>query len=129
MYRIGKTFKFEAAHFLPNADSECCRNIHGHSYKVEVVLQSEELINDMVLDFCHLSRWWETIHEKWDHAIIVKESSPTAKNKTVVLGVHPTAEHMARHLWYAARNHLGPSVWVESVKVWETETSWAEYRP
>ena len=38
--RIGKLFKFEAAHRLPNHPGKC-KNLHGHSYKLEVVVNGE----------------------------------------------------------------------------------------
>lgn len=51
--RIRKLFKFEAAHIVRNCSSVRCRqNIHGHSFKVELVLKSGTLDNaGMVMDF------------------------------------------------------------------------------
>jgi hypothetical protein len=50
---IRKLFKFENAHIVRGCSTQRCSfNIHGHSYKVEVLLESDYLDNgDMVYDF------------------------------------------------------------------------------
>ncbi len=50
---IRKLFKFENAHIVRNCSSDRCkRSIHGHSYKVEVLLQANRLDHgQMVYDF------------------------------------------------------------------------------
>ena len=38
--RLSKTFHFEAAHDLPTfPDGHKCRRLHGHSFRVEVVVE------------------------------------------------------------------------------------------
>ena len=51
MYRICKIFEIQAAHLLSKHPGKC-KYPHGHSYRIEVVLESEQLDqNDMVCDF------------------------------------------------------------------------------
>ena len=39
---LRKTFQFEAAHYLPNLPKEHkCNRLHGHSFKVEIVVEGE----------------------------------------------------------------------------------------
>ena len=55
--KVGKQFSFDAAHQLVGHFGKCA-NLHGHTYKVEVVLTGS--INDsgssegMVVDFYHV---------------------------------------------------------------------------
>src|SRR5688572_27695931 len=40
--RLSKTFHFEAAHDLPTfPDGHKCRRLHGHSFRVKVVVEGE----------------------------------------------------------------------------------------
>lgn len=50
---IRKLFKFENAHIVRNCTSDRCkRSIHGHSYKVELLLKASKLDHgQMVYDF------------------------------------------------------------------------------
>ena len=50
---IRKLFRFEAAHIVRDCSTDRCReNIHGHSFIVELFLQSNTLDNaGMVYDF------------------------------------------------------------------------------
>jgi len=50
---IRKLFKFENAHIVRNCTSDRCkRSIHGHSYKVELLLKANRLDHgQMVYDF------------------------------------------------------------------------------
>lgn len=68
---------FDAAHQLPFHDSKC-RNLHGHTYRVEVTLVG--MINPqhahpkmgMVIDFSLVKEVWETrIKSRVDHALMV----------------------------------------------------------
>ena len=141
MFRIRKLFKFEAAHILEGAYSEVCTaTIHGHSYKIELFLVAKELNTDeMVLDFKHLGGMWAC----YDHALFLPpsmDSQPYRKNSTsrvFQLGANPTAEVMARHFYVTVNDYLQDKhsdeynrrFWVEKVRVHETDTGWAEYKP
>ena len=60
---IRKTFRFEAAHSLPDHAGKC-RGLHGHSYRIELCFEGEikpargESDDGMVLDFLAVSEWW-----------------------------------------------------------------------
>lgn len=58
-WAITKTFRFEAAHHLPNHDGKCAR-VHGHSWVADVEVTGPHLVEDgpkvgMVLDYGTIS--------------------------------------------------------------------------
>ena len=112
MYRVCKAFKFDAAHKLISPYEGRCTRLHGHTWHVEIVVRSEMLDPcGMVMDFHDFAPLKNYIEKRFDHATV---------NDTVR---QPTAENIARHLFDWATAHWS----VESVRVWESETSWAEY--
>ena len=66
---IRKQFKFEGAHLVRNCSSERCKkSIHGHSYIVEVFLESYYLDNgQMVVDFGLLKGTIKDFLDSFDH--------------------------------------------------------------
>jgi len=117
MYRIGKTFSFEAAHVLHEHDGQCAR-LHGHSYKVEVAVSCPVLAPDgpkagMVMDFAQLS-------EAVDKAVV--QPNDHSGNPITV-----TAELLARKFFERLVLLLPLHIKLDFVKVWETEKAYAEY--
>jgi len=142
MHLIHKTFRFEAGHQLRRGcfTAACSNCIHGHSYKVEVTLASEELDkNDMVVDFGLVKCGMQSIIDEWDHALLLPhEIASTYLGRSDLLKLvsvswNPTAEAMAEVIFFRmafAMNQVtqGQRYSMYSVRVWETETSSAEYR-
>ena len=122
MHRIGKAFRFEAAHHLPSLPAaHKCSRPHGHSYAVEVIVAAEELTGPgFVADFASLAPLAGYLSGKLDH-----------QDLNEVLDFEPTSENLARHLygWCQAGVPLPPAARVEAVRVSETASAWAEYRP
>ena len=134
MFTIRKTFKFEGAHILSSCYSKECKNIHGHSYKVEVFISSEILNEDgMVIDFKELKEAVNPIIQNWDHALLVPiPLYPSIVNsglKVLSTTFNPTAENMARYFFNMIHDLLKVSQrkLILKVRVHETETGWAEY--
>lgn len=118
---IGKTFTFDAAHQLPLHDGKC-RNLHGHTYRVEVTVKSEVITtgskSGMVVDFGDIKAVWkEHIEPLVDHRFL-NDSLPVP---------HTTAEFIAGWMLMMFRQYLtGPSHFLDmTVTVWETADSWA----
>jgi 6-pyruvoyltetrahydropterin/6-carboxytetrahydropterin synthase len=144
MFRIRKSFTFEAAHRLLNHDGKC-RNLHGHSYKVEVFVERITLQTDgpkqgMVLDFTDLKTWWKPLEAQLDHATILQEGDPLLNalafaqaNPDFIMTTlwPPTAENLADWLvtelkgWLDNKADSYDYLYCK-VRVWETTTSWAE---
>ena len=135
MLTITKSVKFDAAHVLTNHKG-LCRNLHGHTYRVDVsVRQAENDSSDMVMDFKDVKRICEEeLLSKLDHAFIYDATSVAEseiagvveKNgmRTLALPFRSTAENLARHFF----SLLAPSLpGLRFIRVWETPESCAEY--
>ena len=119
MTRIGKRFRFEAAHHLPYHDGKC-RRPHGHSYEVEVTLVGEPRAagpkRGMVVDFGDVSDVWANVLKpQLDHRDL---------NETLDVPA-TTAEYIAAWIYAQFALTFGGSL--ERVRVWETSSSFAEY--
>jgi len=128
MYQIRKQFRFEGAHTLTTAYSEECKNIHGHSYRVEFFFRAKELNPDgMVIDFKKISEVIRYLIDFWDHTLVV-DSNDTRENLREVANFsvpfNPTAENIARH-FYNQIHVLCPELY--KVRLHETETGYVEY--
>ena len=118
MYRIWKHFRFSASHVLAGLpEGHQCGRLHGHNYLIEVELSSKE-VNEVgfVRDFGELKEIKTWIDENWDHRHLNAFFDPT----------NPTAENMAKFLYHYFVMDFPE---MTAVRVQETETSWAEYRP
>jgi 6-pyruvoyltetrahydropterin/6-carboxytetrahydropterin synthase len=62
--RLGVTDHIDCAHLLPGHPK--CGQLHGHTYRVEVVVEGE-LANGMVLDFAELKARLRGILGRYDH--------------------------------------------------------------
>ena len=66
---LRKTFQFEAAHLLPHlAKFHKCRRLHGHSFKVDIVVMGEcDAKLGWVMDYAEISIVFQPIWKKLDH--------------------------------------------------------------
>jgi len=139
--RITKIFNFEMAHALDGYDG-LCRNIHGHSYKLYVTLFGQPSEDEsspkkgMLMDFSDLKKIvQQTIIDRYDHALLLnqdtdKEVIEALKQhyqKIVVLNYQPTSELLLIHFAEILQNTLPTSVKLYSLRLNETETSYAEW--
>jgi 6-pyruvoyltetrahydropterin/6-carboxytetrahydropterin synthase len=136
MFKITKEFSFEMSHMLANHAGKC-KNLHGHSYKLQVTVAAEKLnAEGMITDFADLKALVKReIISKADHAFgynintadaAEKEIAEVLKknNRLVYAFESPvTAENMARHFFDILKKFCR----VASVKLFETENSMAEY--
>lgn len=141
---IRKLFKFENAHIVRNCTSDRCkRSIHGHSYKVELLLKASKLDHgQMVYDFGLLKGVIKDIFDSFDHAICFwqyddAEYIAACKKfsaRWVSLPVSPSAEQFSRIFFYLAQQVLASTITqngegdveVYSVIVHETDTGYAQ---
>lgn len=117
MYTITKEFAFSASHQLLGLpeDHQCAR-LHGHNYVVELELAAG-VLNDVgfVVDYGELAPFKRYLDHVLDH-----------RHLNDVLGFNPTAELLARHLYYVALEHWPE---VRAVRVRETPKTCSEFRP
>jgi 6-pyruvoyltetrahydropterin/6-carboxytetrahydropterin synthase len=123
MYEIAVDETFAAAHNLREYQGKC-EDLHGHNYKLRVVLEGKELDSTGLLyDFVHLKKVIHGVIQTLDHKYL-NELPPFDK-------LNPSAENIARHIYdQTAKNLLkAPNApRIASVTVWETDTSAATYR-
>lgn len=141
---IRKQFKFENAHIVRDCSTQrCSQNIHGHSYKIEVLLESNYLDHgQMVYDFGLTKRYIKELIDAFDHAItlwsgddkIYVEDMKKHSNRWVELPVSPSAEQFSRVLFLIVERVLACTemqngereVRLHSIIVHETETGYAQ---
>ncbi|KGQ63863.1 6-carboxytetrahydropterin synthase QueD [Gallibacterium anatis] len=139
MLKVAKEFSFDMAHLLDGHDGKC-QNLHGHTYKLQVIVSGETENNGakkgMVIDFADLKRAVnELIISPMDHAFIYDQSSEREtkiaqllqqlNSKTFALPVRSTAENLAQFIFQRLQENVG--FHLHSVRLWETPTSFAEY--
>jgi 6-pyruvoyltetrahydropterin/6-carboxytetrahydropterin synthase len=119
-YSIGKRFSFDAAHHLPDLPEEHkCRRVHGHTFAVEVIVGSDNLVPPgFVTDFGDLGPFADYIRSELDH-----------RNLNEVLNFPPTSEAIAQHLarWFITNVQPKISGQLVAVRVAETPSTWAQY--
>jgi len=141
---IRKLFKFENAHIVRNCTSRrCSKSIHGHSYKVEIKLESNFLDNgQMVYDFGLMKLYIKELIDSFDHAITLWnkdnleyiEFAKKFSERWILLPVNPSAEQFSRVFFLMVDRVLElmefknneKNVKVHSVIVHETDTGYAE---
>ena len=114
---LRKSFQFEAAHLLPRLPkSHKCRRLHGHSFKVEIVVAGEcDPKLGWLMDYADITRAFKPLWEKLDHRYL--NEVPGLAN--------PTSEEIAVWIWKRLKPKLSL---LTEVVVAETCTARAVYR-
>ena len=141
---IRKLFKFENAHIVRGCSTVKCRSsIHGHSYRVELLFESNFLDNgQMIYDFGLMKQNMKDLVESFDHAITLWNADETSyradmkrhSERWVELGVSPSAEQFSRVIFVLIAKLLSltstqngeKEVKLHSVIVHETQTGYAQ---
>ena len=139
--RVTKRFHFEMAHALFRYDG-LCRNIHGHSYNLEVTLigetkkQPRHPKDGMVLDFGLLKNIVKTeVVNRFDHALMVNSLVPVQQiellkkttDRVIKVDFQPTTENIVTYIAEIIQQHLPSNVSLFSVRLYETVTAYAEW--
>jgi len=136
-YAITKEFTFEAAHRLIRNYSGKCSNNHGHSYRIKLFLEGENLDeSDMLVDFNEAKKLKEWIDGNFDHVTMLWENDPMIDslksfgNKVLVTKKNPTAEHICELILTKAQELFEDSnIKVQCIEIGETCTSAARIYP
>ncbi len=122
MFEVSVQETFAAAHFLRGYKGKCER-LHGHNYRVEITVSGEKLDSiGMLHDFVEIKRELRKLLERVDHYNL-NDIPPFDE------AVNTTAENLAFYFWTEMQKALGDAVNVSQVRVWETDTAVAAYRP
>lgn len=139
--RVTKRFHFEMAHALFEYDG-MCRNIHGHSYNLQVTLLGEPKNepghpkDGMVMDFAELKEIVKSeIVNRFDHSLMVNNQVPDSQkellqkttNRMILVDFQPTTENIVSYIAEILQQHLPKNVSLFSIRLYETVTAFAEW--
>ncbi|SIN90892.1 preQ(0) biosynthesis protein QueD [Sulfurivirga caldicuralii] len=105
---------FAAAHRLHGYDGDCAK-LHGHNWKVEVMVTGEQLDDvGMVIDFKEIKRHAKAVVAELDHTYL--NDHPAFQNQ------NPTAENIAAYLFERLAERIDtPQRQVSAITVWEND--------
>jgi 6-pyruvoyltetrahydropterin/6-carboxytetrahydropterin synthase len=124
MFEVSVDETFSAGHALRGYKGKC-ENPHGHNYKVRVTLEGEGLDSiGLLFDFVHLKQVLHRLINTMDHRYL-NDQAPFNE-------INPSAENIAKYLYDETSQKMrgmenAPRL--ASVTVWETDTTFATYRP
>ncbi len=140
--RLTKIFHFETGHALAGYDGKC-RNVHGHSYKLEVTVTGSPIDDPshvkygMVIDFGDLKEIVKReVVDVYDHALLLNRNGAYREigeylkkkgHRILLVDFQPTGEMMLFDIANRIRPHLPEGVELFSLKLYETGTSFAEW--
>ncbi len=122
MFEVSIDYSFSAGHALRDYKGKS-ENTHGHNYKVRVSVEGEKLDSTgLLIDFIDLRDAVKSIVDRFDHQFL-NEVAPFDE-------LNPSAENIARYF----SEQLAPRVSqygarLQAVTIWETDSSFATYRP
>lgn len=141
---IRKLFKFENVHIVRGCSTVRCRtSLHGHSYKIELLFESNFLDNaDMVYDFGLMKQNMKAFIDCFDHAVTIWDKDEPSyiedmkhhSQRWVQLPVSPSAEQFSRVIFVMIDTILKLTdtqngereVKLHSIIVHETDTGYAQ---
>jgi 6-pyruvoyltetrahydropterin/6-carboxytetrahydropterin synthase len=114
---LRKTFQFEAAHRLPNVPpTHKCARLHGHSFRVEIVVSGEcDPKFGWLMDYAEISEAFRPILDRLDHYYL--NDIPGLDNAT--------SENLAKWIWDQLKPRLPL---LSEIQVAETCMSRCVYR-
>jgi 6-pyruvoyltetrahydropterin/6-carboxytetrahydropterin synthase len=128
--RIYKQVHFDASHRLMHYRGKCA-HLHGHRWKVEVWIAGEvDGVTGILVDYNTI----RSIIERFDHQIILNRDDPMVAcieqfQPVITTPGDPTSELLAviiRDEMEAECRAAGIVARVERIRVWESETCFAE---
>jgi 6-pyruvoyltetrahydropterin/6-carboxytetrahydropterin synthase len=123
MFEVSVEETFAAGHALRNYRGKC-ENVHGHNYRVQVTIAGPQLdAIGLLVDFVAVKKLIQSVVDRLDHQFLNDLAPFDALN--------PSAENIAKYFFEEISGGLGGTSGVEvsQVRLWETDTSSATYRP
>ena len=143
--KIGKVIQWDMGHRVLNHRS-VCKGLHGHRYKAEICVEGDLVEKKdaseegMVIDFADIKKTAQKfVQEELDHAFMVWEKDielleffkNTKGHKPVIVPFTPTAENVAAYIFNQLKDKFTDvfktGLHLQSVKLWETPSSYALY--
>jgi len=124
MFEVAVEQGFASAHALRNYKGRC-ENVHGHNWKVRVVIEGRQLDEaGMLVDFLDVKSLMARIIDRIDHQFLNEIPPFDVTN--------PSAENIAEYFYQRMNEGLTATpvpVRIREVKIWETDIQSATYRP
>ena len=120
MYELKVITRFAAAHQLTMVGAKC-ENLHGHNWKIEVVLTGDRL-NDagVLMDFGEIKAHLREIMARLDHQFL--------NELPIFEGRQPSSERIAAFVAEQLDRAIGgPAVRVSRVSAWESDDACATW--
>jgi 6-pyruvoyltetrahydropterin/6-carboxytetrahydropterin synthase len=122
MFAVTIEQSFAAGHALRNYHGKC-ENVHGHNYRCQLTLEGPALDSTgLLMDFVALKKILQGVIDRLDHQWL-NDFPPFDI-------LNPSAENIAKYIYdevsIGINAHDG--VRLESVRLWETDSSSATYR-
>ena len=121
-YALGVNRDFSAQHYLVGGDFGPEGELHAHDYRVEVVLEGDELDeHGFLVDI-------ERVNEELGR-LVDRYRGATLNERPELAGINPGVEAFARVFAESLREGLASeTLSALSVKIWENERAWAQCR-
>jgi 6-pyruvoyltetrahydropterin/6-carboxytetrahydropterin synthase len=120
MYELKIITEFSAAHNLRNFRGKC-EALHGHNWKVEVVVSGAELDGSgVVLDFAEVKSATGEVMSEIDHKYL--------NDLPFFIEHNPSSENIARYIFQRLQEKIEDErVRVKRVSAWESQDACATY--
>lgn len=120
MFEIEIDRTFSAAHQLRGYSGNCCK-LHGHNYKVTVVVRSSKQDEiGIALDFKKLKSELDSLLTEYDHSNL--SDLPEFRE------INPTSENLAKAIYRKLRTKMdGGAIRVHRIRIGESEHSAVTY--
>lgn len=140
---ITRKLEWDAGHRVLHHEGKC-KHLHGHRYVAEItVVGKQDPLDSLgrVIDFsvvkAQVGAW---IDDNWDHNLMLHPDDPllkmtvdfakeafAGKDPYVMQTGNPTAENIAKELFFKAAALMPASIRIVRVRVWETPNCFADY--
>jgi 6-pyruvoyltetrahydropterin/6-carboxytetrahydropterin synthase len=124
MFEVSVEQVFAAGHALRNYKGKC-ENVHGHNFKVQVVIEGDRLDQTgLLVDFIDVKDLMQAVISRLDHQFLNEVPPFDVRN--------PSAENIAEYFHQEMSIGLTTTpvpVRIREVKVWETDIQSATFRP
>ncbi|WP_088105302.1 6-carboxytetrahydropterin synthase QueD [Halalkalibacter urbisdiaboli] len=121
-FELNKDMHLAAAHFIPDERAGQCKEMHGHTYFINVTIAGDELDElGFLVNFKDIK---ELVHKRYDHSLLNEHPEYNSQ--------FPTTEVVAEQIWKRIEQHLQKrrnKPTCIQVVVRETPTSYVVYRP
>ncbi|NCO59068.1 MAG: 6-carboxytetrahydropterin synthase QueD [Deltaproteobacteria bacterium CG_4_8_14_3_um_filter_51_11] len=119
MYELKIVSQFAAAHQLREHKGGC-ENLHGHNWKVEVIVAGSELSNGLLMDFKDIKAATKRVLGELDHKFL---------NDLAAFKVcNTSSELIARHIFERLSEEINSEkVKIARVTAWESDSACATF--